>query len=104
MTRKGPLKVAKTFIENEPEQFGVYAKRVPGGPFNGELLALCGDEKDAALFAAAPDLLKALKECLATIERGIVHIHETGKPSWYAFDHMESVIRSALAKAKGETP
>lgn len=98
MTRKGPLKVARTFIENKPEQFGVYAKRVPGGPFNGELLALCRDEKDAALFAAAPDLLEALSLCRERLKKYV------GKTSYFPED-LEAcqTANSAIAKATGAT-
>lgn len=64
MTREGPLKVARTFTENEPTKFGIYAKRVPGGPFNGELLALCDSEKDAKLFAASTEMLRYLKKVI----------------------------------------
>jgi hypothetical protein len=63
---KGPLRVAQTFIENTPTQYGVYAKRVAGGPFNGEMVALCEKEENANLFAVAPEMFETLKALMQT--------------------------------------
>ena len=88
------LKVARTFIENEPEQFGIYAPRAVKGFFNGDLVALCPKEGDATLFAAAPELLKALKEALCVLD---VQNAETRQNSRYK--HLWDVI----TEATGET-
>ena len=46
-------------------------------------------------------LLAALEAVLKTCEDGVIHRHETGKPMWSAFDHMKTITRAAIAKAKG---
>lgn len=59
-------------------------------------VAVAGNEANARLLAAAPDLLEALRLALATIERL--------KPP-QAFDSTQGtrdVIRAAIAKATGE--
>ena len=91
------LKVARTFIENEPEQFGIYAPRTVKGFFNGDLVALCPKEGDATLFAAAPDLLGALQ---SLTEWGRTHTSplDPNSPHDLLIAAME-----AISKATGET-
>lgn len=91
----GPLKVARTFIENEPEQFGIYAPRVPGGRFNGELLALCEKETNANLFAAAPELLAACIEAHRQLEDSHADM------SWVRGERTNGWLKDVIAKATG---
>ena len=91
------LKVARTFIENEPEQFGIYAPRAVKGFFNGDLVALCPKEGDATLFAAAPDLLAAVAHMLGAAESDNMDDNSNVWRS-YMID-----ARAAILKATGET-
>lgn len=93
---KGPFKVALTFIENTPTRYGVYAKRVAGGPLNGELVALCEKEENANLFSAAPELLEALKLCVQRME-------ELQEVTNYPLAWPRVVAEEAIAKAEGGT-
>jgi len=106
MTEQSPkplhvLKVARTFIENEPEQFGIYSPRTVirrNGFFNGDLVALCPKEADAVLFAAAPELLAALKECHQVLGAYVK------KDKKHNADFAAcSKARSAIMKATGES-
>jgi len=55
---------------------------------------------NAALIAAAPELLSALKELAAIGEGGVVLRSETGKPRWSALDAVKTIARAAIAKAE----
>lgn len=50
--------------------------------------------KDARLASAAPEMLEALEDALATCEQDMQHILDNGR--------LQGVMRAALAKAKGE--
>ena len=50
--------------------------------------------KDATLASAAPEMLEALEDALATCEHDMQHILDNGR--------LRSVLRAAIAKAKGE--
>ena len=59
----GPWKAARVFANNAPDSFKVFTK-----PFGGICIADCGDnEENANLCAAAPELLRALKDLQAAV-------------------------------------
>jgi len=108
MTEQSPkplhvLKVARTFIENEPEQFGIYSPRTVNGFFNGDLVALCPKEADAVLFAAAPELLGALKAIMQT--GFILNAPPCTCKARHSLPHDCAICRArqAIAKATGES-
>jgi hypothetical protein len=49
-------------------------------------------------------LLAALQAIIAILDGGVLHRHETGKPTWDAFDAMEAIASAAIAKATAITP
>lgn len=64
-----------------------------------EVVALC-HPINARLVAAAPELLRALRQILAIAESGVVLRHETGKPTWSAGDETAKIARAAIATSK----
>jgi hypothetical protein len=54
--------------------------------------AIANNKEDAQLIAAAPDLLEACKEALATGENDMQHILDNGR--------LRDVLRAAIAKAE----
>ena len=95
----GSLRVAITFIENEKPVFGVYTQRTTDR-FNGELVATFDDEDDANFFAAAPDLLEALEECItqegSVARKDVDHVKLIRR-----LNAIDEICRAAIAKATG---
>lgn len=56
---------------------------------------------NAALIAAAPELLAALERLASIADEGSVMRHETGKPTWSFIDEVKQSARAAIAKATG---
>lgn len=54
----------------------------------------CLEASNAHLIAAAPEMLEALEDALATCEHDMQHILDNGR--------LRSVLRAAISKAKGE--
>jgi hypothetical protein len=67
------------------------------------LIGSCSSEANARLIAAAPELLAALQGIKEILDGGVIHRHETGKPTWNAFDAMKSIASAAIAKATHPT-
>jgi hypothetical protein len=49
-------------------------------------------------------LLNALRKVVTTCKAGVLERRETGKPTWYALDHLGAVATSAIARAEGREP
>ena len=102
---------------------GMERKRADGSPWRSLTISTPGDNpatvaevcikmggkwKDetaranAALIAAAPDLLAALEAVASIGEAGVIEKRETEKPTWYALDAVKVIARAALARARGE--
>jgi hypothetical protein len=61
---QGPLKVARLFVENQPEQWAVTT-----GKWGAPVVAICPREDDATLFASAPELLRQRDEAVKALKR-----------------------------------
>jgi hypothetical protein len=74
---------------------------------NGRLRQLRADEPNACLIAAAPDLLAALRELVAEVERRGLSLPENISPASLAslapFDPIPNA-KAAIAKAEGRLP
>jgi hypothetical protein len=77
-------------------------RRLPEGADSGELIEVFGrltggenSEANARLIAAAPDMLKALDECLALFDM-VTALDDHGSN---AVGQAENLIRTAIAKA-----
>ena len=111
----GPWKSAETFANNAPSTWNVYAKPEPGSKrFNGECVAVCETPANAALIAAAPDMLYALSETADRLSAWSDSLrewvnHDIGTPEKREertneadnYDWLLSLIMPALAKAEG---
>jgi hypothetical protein len=78
-------------INGGAEEHPFYVARTHGNSY--------GDEIDARLIAAAPDLLAALQEADLQIE----YLHDKFQPTSTGVAVLTR-IRAAIAKATGETP
>lgn len=88
------------------ENFGFNVVHYVGGDkFNIARVAKAGNEADASLIAAAPDLLEALKGAIGALEQDVDTGADYNDADWTGIANQRlAAARAAIAKATGDHP